>query len=63
MKTVWHATQWPEGWIVVDDTDTAEPDAPFTDRKTAEATAARMNVSYDEWNRRGLADAPHMDAM
>ena len=57
----WHATQWTEGWIVVDAHDTAEPDAPFTDRATAQATAAKMNASYDAWNRAGLSDAPHLD--
>jgi len=57
----WRAAHWTEGWIVVDAHGMAEPDAPFTDRATAEATATKINADYDAWNRAGLADAPHLD--
>ncbi len=60
-KPEWRAAHWESGWIVVDEHDMAEPDAPFTDEQTARDTAARINASYDAWNRRGLSDAPHLD--
>ena len=50
------------GWIVIDPTGGAEPDTRITDRQTALAAAEALNVECREWERQGLADAPHMDA-
>jgi hypothetical protein len=34
----------------------------YATRTKAEQAADRATAEYDAWNRRGLADAPHMDA-
>ncbi len=60
---IWHVAKWTEGYIIVDDTDTAGPDAPyFTNRRAAQDAADEINADWRMWNRAGLADAPHMDA-
>ena len=55
---MWHAEQQQEagGWLVVDETNTAEPDAIPQPKPQAQAEAARLNAAWRNWERAGLAD-------
>ena len=60
---MYHALKIGQTWTIWDGF-AIEPDAPeFRSRSAATAEADRVNAEANAWDRAGLADAPHCDAI